>query len=70
MTLVTAIGRLRHPRLLALVAALLSCLAGIAIVYQIPSLKARQHQVGVASATALVDSSKSQVADLGDSTGT
>jgi hypothetical protein len=52
------------------VALILACLAGVAIPYKLPSMSSRQYQVGIASASALVDSARSQVADLGNSTGT
>jgi hypothetical protein len=63
---------LRHRRRLVLAALIVACLVGIAIPYRIgfpPKLTARQHDVGVASASALVDSAKSQVADLGLASG-
>ncbi len=61
--------RLRsHPFLV-----LLSMVAGVAacivISYHVPGFASRRHRVGIASESALVDSPKSQVADLGSSSG-
>ncbi len=80
---VAASNRLRVPsppsrlapggrRLVGVLALALGCslIVGVAITYRFPSLKSRRHHVGIASASILVDSSRSQLADLGASSGT
>jgi hypothetical protein len=59
-------------RLVGVLALALGCalLVGVAVTYRIPSLKSRRHDVGIASASVLVDSSRSQLADLGATSGT
>ncbi|HWF49602.1 MAG TPA: hypothetical protein VG294_03065 [Solirubrobacteraceae bacterium] len=52
-------------RRLVIAALVAAILVGVAIPYNIPNMSSRQHRVGVASASGLVDSAKSQVADLG-----
>ena len=65
MTAVSILRQLSRLRIFVAAALVFACLVGIAITYQIGfPPKSRQHNVGVASASALVDSSKSQVADL------
>jgi hypothetical protein len=70
MSVVVALRRLRRRRRLVVLTLIVACAVGVAITRNIPSLTSRQHRVGIASASALVDSSRSQVADLGDSSGT
>jgi hypothetical protein len=70
VSLVRACRQLRRQPLVLVVALILACLVGVAIPYKLPSMSSRQYQVGIASASALVDSARSQVADLGNSTGT
>ncbi|MGZ4181596.1 MAG: hypothetical protein ACXVUL_13065 [Solirubrobacteraceae bacterium] len=62
MTLARALRRLRRRPIAVLIAFVFACAVGAA-------LYSSNSKVGVASASALVDSSKSQVADLGDSSG-
>jgi hypothetical protein len=72
VNLVAAMRRLGRRHLLLLAALILACLVGVVIPYRIgfpPSLRSRQYQVGIASASALVDSTRSQLADLGADTG-
>jgi hypothetical protein len=47
-----------------------SLIVGVILTYRIPSLKSRRHDVGIASASVLVDSSRSQLADLAATSGT
>ncbi|HEV2874511.1 MAG TPA: hypothetical protein VGW14_05125 [Thermoleophilaceae bacterium] len=73
MDLVAILRDLWRSRLLVITAALLALLVGVSTGYRIglpPSLESRQHEVGIASATALVDTPSSHVADLGGRTGT
>lgn len=66
MTLVKVARRLWLARRAVTIAFVCSCLLGILIAFRVgfpPSLTSRQYQVGVASASALVDTSKSTVAD-------
>jgi hypothetical protein len=80
---VAANNRLRVPsppsrlapasrRLVGVLALALGCslIVGVTLTYRIPSLKSRRHDVGIASASVLVDSSRSQLADLGATSGT
>jgi len=69
MSFVRALRELRRRPRLLIGAFMLALLVGVAIPYRLPSMTSRQNQVGIASASALVDSARSQVADLGDSTG-
>jgi hypothetical protein len=69
MKLLAAIRRVWRRRILLVVAVLLAGVVGVAITRQIPSLKTRQYQVGIASASALIDTSRSQVGDLSLDTG-
>jgi hypothetical protein len=70
MSLAIAIRRLSGKRRLVTIVLILSCLVGVVISFRIPAMTPRQYHVGIASASALVDSARSQVADLGGSTGT
>jgi hypothetical protein len=69
MKLPTARRGLWRPRVMLAAAFVCAILVGVAVTRQIPSLKTRQHEVGIASASALIDSSRSQLADLGLDTG-
>jgi hypothetical protein len=71
MWMIETLHRLGRHRVLVGVALACACLAGALIPLR-PGLppKSRQYTVGVASATALVDSARSQVADVGAETGT
>jgi hypothetical protein len=69
MKMVMALRTLSQRRRLVLLALVLACLAVVAIPYRIPSMQSRQHRVGIASASALVDTPRSQVADLGEQDG-
>jgi hypothetical protein len=72
MTLFTALRQLLRRRACVIVALVCACSVGVAIPYRIgfpPKLTSRQYNVGIASASALVDSTRSQVADLGLDTG-
>ena len=59
-------------RLVGVLALALGCslIVGVILTYRIPSLKSRRHDVGIASASVLVDSSRSQLADLAATSGT
>jgi hypothetical protein len=59
-------------RLVGVLALALGCslIVGVMITFRFPSLKSRRHDVGIASASVLIDSSRSQLADLGTSSGT
>lgn len=73
MQFVTILRELARFRLLVLAVGLLAVVVGLSNGYRIglpPSLESRQYQVGIASATALVDTPRSQVVDLGGETGT
>jgi hypothetical protein len=61
----------QHPGLLLLVA-ICACIVGLAIPYKIgfpPRLSSREHTIGIATASALVDTPKSQIADFGGTLG-
>lgn len=64
MDTVTILRELWRRRLLVLGVGVLSLLAGAAVVVQLPSLKSRQHPVGVASTSILLDTPSSQVVDV------
>jgi hypothetical protein len=73
MQLVAILRELWCARLLVLAVGLLALVVGLSTGYRIgfpPGLDSRQYQVGVASATALVDTPSSQIVDLGGETGT
>jgi hypothetical protein len=72
MALINILRQLWRRRDFVALALACACLLGVAIAYRVgfpPSLTSRQYQVGIASASALIDSSRSQVADLGVDTG-
>jgi hypothetical protein len=65
-----ALNGLRRQRRLVIAALVLACLVGVAIPYRIGfPPQSRQQHVGIASASALVDSTRSQVANLGSAGG-
>ena len=68
MELGAALRDLWAHRVLVALAAVLAILASIFVAYRVafpPSIESRQYHVGIASATALVDTPRSQVVDLG-----
>jgi hypothetical protein len=72
MELVAILRLLWRHRLLVLGAGLIAMLVGLSLVYRIgvpPKLESRHYDVGIGSATALVDTPNSQVVDLGGDTG-
>ena len=69
MEVVVILRVLWRFRVLVAVAAVLAVLAGAAMVYKLPSLESRQYDVGIGSASALVDTPSSQTVDLSDETG-
>jgi capsular polysaccharide biosynthesis protein len=72
MELVSILRLLWRHRVLVAIAALVSVLVGLSMVYRIglpPKLESRHYQVGIGSVTALVDTPHSQVVDLGGDTG-
>lgn len=73
MQLVSILRELLRSRLLVVAVALLALVVGLSVGYRIgfpPSLESRHYEVGIASATALVDTPSSHVADLGGKAGT
>ncbi len=72
MELVAILRLLWRHRVLVLVAGLVAVLVGLSTSFRIglpPKLESRHYQVGIGSATALVDTPHSQVVDLGPDTG-
>jgi capsular polysaccharide biosynthesis protein len=72
MELVAILRLLWRHRVLVLLAGLVAVLVGLSTSYRIgfpPKLESRHYQVGIGSATALVDTPNSQVVDLGPDTG-
>lgn len=64
MDLVTILRQLMRRRRSVLVAFLVAVLAAVAVMYKLPALKSRSHDVGVASAQILLDTPSSQVVDV------
>jgi hypothetical protein len=73
MELITILRSLWRVRFAVAVVALLSLVAGIAMAFRISlpaNLQSRHYEVGIGSSTALVDTPKSQVVDLGGANAT
>jgi hypothetical protein len=69
MSFVWSLRQLWRLRLLVALGALVAILVGLSVAYRISlpaTLHSRQYDVGIASTTALIDTSNSQVVDLGD----
>jgi hypothetical protein len=68
MSVVWALRRLSRVKALVVLAAVIAVFVGLSMSYRISTagLQARQYEVGIASASALVDTTNSQVVDLGD----
>jgi hypothetical protein len=64
MELVTILRELWRLRLLVVVVALIALLAGLAVAFKLPSLESRKYEVGVATASVLVDTPNSQVVEV------
>jgi hypothetical protein len=72
MELVTALRRLSQHKLALLAAVVVAALAAVLISYRVgfpTKFESRSHTVGLATATALIDTPSSQVVDLGGETG-
>ena len=72
MSLVKALRELWRFRLLVGLVALFAATVGTAMMFKVTlpfDLQSRQHQIGIASAQALIDTPSSQVVDLGGKTG-
>jgi len=64
MDTVTILRDLWRRRLLVACAAAVGMIAGFAVLYSLPSLESRRYEVGVATASILVDTPNSQVVDV------
>jgi hypothetical protein len=64
MELVTILRELWRLRLLVLGIALLALLVGLALAFRVPSLESRKYEVGVATASVLVDTPNSQFIEV------
>lgn len=64
MDTVTILRDLWRLRLAVVVIAVLAVLAGMALVFKLPSLESRKYEVGVATARILVDTPSSQVVEV------
>ena len=64
MELVTILRELWRLRVLVLGIALLAMLVGMALAFRLPSLESRKYEVGVATASVLVDTPNSQVIEV------
>jgi hypothetical protein len=64
MDTVTILRDLWRRRILVLGVGVVALLAGAAVLYQLPSLKSRQYNVGVATTSILLDTPSSQVVDV------
>jgi hypothetical protein len=64
MQLVTILRDLWRLRLVVCLAAVLSVLVGLSAAFKLPSLETRRYEVGVATASVLVDTPKSQVVEV------
>ena len=64
MELVTILRELWRLRVLVLGIALLALLVGMALAFRLPSLESRKYEVGVATASVLVDTPNSQVIEV------
>src|SRR4051794_5329208 len=69
MQLVALLRELLRLRWLVFGALILSIALGASVAYKLPSMQSRSYTVGVASATAMVDTPRSQVVDLGGQAG-
>jgi hypothetical protein len=64
MELVTILRELWRVRVLVIVVGLIALLAGLAVAFRLPSLESRKYEVGVATASVLVDTPNSQVVEV------
>jgi hypothetical protein len=64
MELVTILRELWRLRVLVIVAGLIALLVGFAVAFRLPSLESRKYEVGVATASLLVDTPNSQVVEV------
>jgi hypothetical protein len=65
MPVVSVLRELLRHKIPTAIAAVVAIACGVMVMYHLPSFQSRPYQVGVGSASALVDSPSSQVVDLG-----